>query len=71
MSYAIELSDGIVIARGLPGPLPSMTDIVEVDGHSWRVLEVRHRIGEPVQGERAAEYIAIVEPEDGKRRAFG
>lgn len=71
MAYALELGDGIVLARNLPGPTPSFSDIVEVDGRSWRVLEVRHRVSEAVAGERAVEHVAIVEPEDGKRRAVG
>lgn len=44
MSYQLELLDGIVLARGLPGPTPALADVVEVDGRSWRVLERRHRI---------------------------
>jgi hypothetical protein len=71
MAYALELADGIVLARGLPGALPSFSDVVEVDGRSWRVLEVRHRYGEAVDGERGEEHVAIVEAEDGKRRAVG
>lgn len=58
--YALELLDGIVLARGLPGPTPAMADVVELDGRSWRVLEVRLR----VNAERdAVEVVAIVESE--------
>jgi hypothetical protein len=71
MAYALELHDGFVLVRNLPGVLPSMADVVEVDGRSWRVLEVRHRYGELVGGERGEEHVAIVEPEDGKRRTIG
>lgn len=63
MTYALELHDGIVLARGLPGPLPSFADVVEVDGRSWRVLERRMRVSAPHDGEHTVECVVVVEPE--------
>lgn len=63
MAYALQLHDGIVLVRNLPGVLPAMADVVEVDGRSWRVLERRMRVSASHDGERVVECVVVVEPE--------
>lgn len=68
MTYDLRTADHLgtepeVVARHIPGPLPSFPDVVEVDGNRWRVLEIRHVVHTADDGYRRVDHVAVVEPE--------